>query len=418
MSTQSTSSAETPDVEFTLAAPAEEDAAARPLTPDPVEQMTEINRAVATRLAAAVPEGWRAIRAVFAMTVEVEAAVIAYSDDRDRVARAVPSEDTLQLVRRHRRIAADLPDGPWWRYLLELSHDGELIVDYDFGVEPFPADQLFEPEAYLADLRAHPRPRLPVWLAAYLWHADRQTRPPGRAVRAAGSDRAAGLRADAEPALPPLPTMLARWTVVSAAFVGIGAPMGPRVRPGVAAFEGARRSGATLYELPGGRAVLSGGVWNAASLDAAYNRGEPLPDLYRAAPCWVADPVLNPRAATGLLSFCYWWEDGAWYRAESSPVAELGPALPAIWSEEATADVVAAVLAGSESRDLRPRVIELVLRAQERKVTRSALEPVATDVFDVDTAYYQFDLAGIAAPDPVVDSRCAGENPCAAEHPD
>ena len=52
-----------------------------------------------------------------------------------------------------------------------------------------------------------------------------------------------------------------------------------------AGIESDRRSGSTLYVLPGDRAVLSGGKWNSELLEAAYNGGAPLPDLYSRGAC-------------------------------------------------------------------------------------------------------------------------------------
>ncbi|MCV7067874.1 hypothetical protein H7H51_23190, partial [Mycolicibacterium farcinogenes] len=71
---------------------------------------------------------------------------------------------------------------------------------------------------------------------------------------------------------------------LSAVHAGSGSNWGPRIYPGYAWFESDRRSGSTLFVLPGDRAVLSGGKWNSALLEAAYNGGEPLPDLYGARP--------------------------------------------------------------------------------------------------------------------------------------
>lgn len=78
--------------------------------------------------------------------------------------------------------------------------------------------------------------------------------------------------------MPALPLLLARWAVLSAAFVAVGSPWGPRVLPAPGLFKGAERSGSSLRIVPGDRAVLSGGVWNDPVLDAVYNPGAPMPD--------------------------------------------------------------------------------------------------------------------------------------------
>jgi hypothetical protein len=91
-----------------------------------------------------------------------------------------------------------------------------------------------------------------------------------------------------------------------------------------------------LVLLTEGRAVLSGGWWDSPLLAAAYLDDEPLPDLFAGAPVWVNDAALNIRAQQGLMSFCYWWVDGRWWRGATETVDELDMALPAIWSTEQT----------------------------------------------------------------------------------
>ena len=75
---------------------------------------------------------------------------------------------------------------------------------------------------------------------------------------------------------PALRDLRARWAVLSAAYTGVGSGWGPRVYPGYFWFESDRRSGSTLFVLPGDRAVLSGGKWDSELLDAAYNGGAAL----------------------------------------------------------------------------------------------------------------------------------------------
>lgn len=58
----------------------------------------------------------------------------------------------------------------------------------------------------------------------------------------------------------------------------------------------------------------------------AYNGTAEMPRFYAGAPYWVANPVLNPRADGGLLSFCHWWDAGRWYRGESPPASDCGSA--------------------------------------------------------------------------------------------
>ncbi|CQD22905.1 hypothetical protein BN970_05456 [Mycolicibacterium conceptionense] len=93
--------------------------------------------------------------------------------------------------------------------------------------------------------------------------------------------------------------------------------------------------------------MLSGGKWNSELLEAAYNGGGPLPDLYGGAPAWVNDSVLNTRNRNGLLSFCFWWANGQWYRGGTDTSGELDAPTPAIWTPDAT--VAAMVTQAGES---------------------------------------------------------------------
>ncbi|MGY1944858.1 hypothetical protein [Nocardia asiatica] len=389
---------EEPDVGFTLseAAPVQ----------DVAERAKALMHQVARELGAAAPPGWQRVDAVFALTVAAEVALAAYSDDQERVVRVNPDPGIVALVREHRQLAAGFGDGPWWRLLLTLTSAGRIEVDYDYGDEPFPDDQLFPPEVYLADLAAFPRDSLPVWLGAYVGHGDRQARPPAVAARQARADREAGVSAvRATDDLPSFPLLAARWAVLAAAFVAAGSPWGPRLLPSLSWFEGARRSGCSLYALPGGRAVLSGGVWNAPELAAAYNGGARLPDLYAGAPEWVAGQVLNHRAASGLLSFCYWWENGRWYRGESPGPDRFVEAVPGVWTSDSVVDIVSGLLGDDSTAQRRAAVGALVSAAEAGVVTRETLASVfgADDRFDVDGAFFQLTMAGVTmtAPEPM-----------------
>ncbi|MFD6279890.1 hypothetical protein ACFWFI_30645, partial [Streptomyces sp. NPDC060209] len=247
-------------------------------------QADQLLRRVARELAAAAPPGWRSVSAAFALTVTAERSTVV-ATGRGHSARIEPSPSVLALLREHRGIWAELDDGPWWRLLLGLADDGELGITYDHGEEPFPDDQLFEPEVYREDLEAYPRVALPVWLAAYVHHDGRQLRSPQQAAAAARADRRAKVwPVLAENEFPDFPAMWARWAVISASFVAARSEWGPRVLPSMGWFESSRRGGSTLYQLSDGRAVLSGGVWNAPALEAAYNSGGWLPELYAGAP--------------------------------------------------------------------------------------------------------------------------------------
>ncbi|MFE7743075.1 hypothetical protein [Nocardia sp. NPDC057455] len=361
------------------------------------EDLAALADRIAQGLREVAPPGWQRLEAWFAMTVVAESALLVV-DDGIRSFRCPAPDAVWSAVRRHRRVSAGTDGGPWWRLLVRIDADG-VEAAADHGAVPFPGEQLFAPEAYLADLEHYPRDRLPVWLAAYLRRGERRTRPPRAAADAMRADQRAGLRAvPVDDELPELAVLWARWAVLAAAFVAVGSGQGPRIGPSVGIFEGAGRSGSTLTLLPGDRAVLSGGVWDAPVLDAAYNKGAAMPELFAGAPDWVADPVLNPRTATGLLSFCYWWEAGRWYRGESAPIPECAPALPAVWTVGTVAGVVGNLL-DDRSGGVSGRAELLVSAAQAGAVTREAIVQVFGDGdgTDIDGAMFQFVLADLDA---------------------
>ncbi|WP_459963325.1 hypothetical protein [Nocardia sp. IFM 10818] len=375
-----------PDVGFSLEPPPE---------PDVAEKARRIAHRIAQGLLELGPQGWARVRASFSATVNGQLARVVFADPEQRQAQVHPTPEIHALAAEHRALSAELGDGPWWRLELDLSSDGELEVDHDYGDEPFPDDQLFAPEDYLADLEAYPRAALPVWLAAYVRHGNRQIRTPQQAAAQARADRESGITpVISEDDFPDFPLLWARWSAIAAAFVAIGSQWGPRVLPSFGWFEGSRRSGSTLYSLPGGRAVLSGGVWNAPELAAAYNTEAPLPRLYAGAPEWVATPVLNTRAAGGLLTFCYWWEDGRWHRGESPASTELASAVPGMWTAETVADVISGLVAEKADRALRTAVENFVAAAEQNRVDYPLLVEVFGNTADLDGAAYQLTLAG------------------------
>ncbi|MEV0105090.1 hypothetical protein AB0H42_01955 [Nocardia sp. NPDC050799] len=354
-------------------------------------------RQAADGLAAAGPAGWQRLHAVFALTTTARVAQVVYTDG-DRSVRAEPPAAVLELVREQRALVAERDGEPWWRLQVQLSADGDFDIDYDLGDEPFPEEHLFDPEVYRADLEEYPRGDLPIWLAAHIDHGNRQSRAPRKAAESARIDRAAQVwPVLAENEFPDFPQMWARWAVLSAAFVATGSEWGPRVLPSLGWFESSRRGGSTLYVLPGGRAVLSGGVWEAPNLDATYNGGAEMPDFYAGAPDWVADPVLNPRASTGLLSFCYWWESGRWYRGESPAAEHCATAVPGVWTAETVAGIVAGVAADYPGTEHRAAAAALVSAAEAGLVTRETVTDVFADDgrYDIDGAMYQLSLAGV-----------------------
>ena len=297
---------------------------------------SELLDLIAQQLISFAPDDWLWCRAEFALTVVDETAYVGYEtpDGRQLQLAEVP-ENIASLVREQRDISAGAPAGPWWRLVFDISDEGEIIIGYDYGDDPFPEDQLQPAQNYLDDIAAYPRSSLPVWLAAYLADPDVQTRDVPTAEAAVAADLAAGRAATPADDIAHVADMWARWAVLGALHMGVESEDGPRVTPGLGWYESQTRSGATLVLLPGDRAVLSGGRWESPLLAAAYLEDEPLPDLFAGAPVWVNEAVLNIRCQHGLLSFCYWWAEGRWWRGATDTDDELDMALPPVWAAEA-----------------------------------------------------------------------------------
>ncbi|MTE16260.1 hypothetical protein [Nocardia aurantiaca] len=362
-------------------------------------QARELTRTIARELAATAPEGWERLEAVFVWTVAAQSWRIVFSKG-ERTLRVDPSEKVVASVGEQREVTARMPEGPWWRMLIRLTNVGALETDYDYGDEPFPDEDLLAPDAYLADLQAYPRSRVPVWLAAYVGHRDRQRRSPRTAAEQARRHRDSGVHPQlSTDDFPPLPELWGRWATLAAIYAAIGSLQAPRILPSLAWFEGSARSGSTLYLLAHDRAVISGGVWNAATLDAAYNQGMPMPELYAGAPEWITDAVLNPRAAIGTLSFCYWWDNGRWYRGDSPTGPGVAAAVPGVWTAETTLGVVSRVLTTGGRRvdgSVEKAAVELISAAETGAVTRSLVASVLDpDAVDIDAALNQLTLAGL-----------------------
>ncbi len=402
-------SADIPDRAFSLgtvssdidrAAAPSTDAAAAPPADESATRARELTQRIAEDLAAAAPEGWQRLEAVFALTSSTRIAQVRYHDTHG-VVRSEAPDSAVRSARAHRELSARPAEGPWWRLLIGFTADGRFEVEYDYGDEPFPDDHMFAPEAYLADLEQYPRHRIPVWLAAYAAHAGRQLRTPQQAAAGVRADRVAGVAATASDAeFPDLPVLWSRWATLAAAFVATGSEQGPRVSPSVAWFGDARRSGSTLCVLPGDRAVLSGGVWDAPELDEIYNDGADMPNYYAGAPSWVCEPLVNPRARAGLLTFCYWWSEGHWWRGDSPAAERFVPAIPAIRTTESLITRIAGLAANQPGNEVRSAVTTLIDAAEAGRVTETLLREVFPgDGFDIDSALHQFSLAGLLADD-------------------
>jgi hypothetical protein len=348
---------------------------------------------IVQELAQLGPEDWERLSAVFAFTVSAEVAQLRFWSANHTGLVPVP-ESVAELVRRQREVAAAMPAGPWWRLLLTVTNTGEMTADYDYGDEPLPYDQLLAPEHYRNDLDTYPRAQLPVWLAGYV-AGPIQVRDPGRAAAEVAADTDAARGAAPSEDLPALPDLWTRWGVLSAAYIGVKSEWGPRIYPGYGWHENDRRSGTTLYVLPGDRAVASGGRWNSALLEAAYNGGQPMPELYSGAPAWVTDLVLNTRNRNGLLSFCYWWAGGHWYRGGTDTTDEINDSLPSVWTPDQTVQAMISQTGPGAEEHCRA----LLTAAANRTATDLEVAAIFTEHPDADVAaaINQLSLAGLLA---------------------
>ncbi|MGH3390209.1 MAG: hypothetical protein ACRDOO_15180 [Actinomadura sp.] len=349
---------------------------------------------IVQQLAQLGPYGWERFSVDFAFTVSAEIARLRFwIGDRSGLVQ-VP-KPIATLVRHQRDVAARMSAGPWWRLLLTVTDRGETTVEYDYGDEPFPDDQLMAAEHYRNDLETYPRPHVPVWLAGYVAGPAAQGRDARLAAGAAAADAATGRAAIPTRDVPALRDVWARWAVLSAAYTGVGSEWGPRIHPGYAWYESDLRSGSTLFLLPGERAVLSGGKWNSALLDAAYNGGAPLPDLYTGAPAWVNDSVLNTRYRNGLLTFCFWWANDQWHRGTTDTSDELDKPVPPVWTPEETVRAMTSQTGPGTAH----QCASLLTAATHRNATLDDVAAMLAKIpdADVNTAADQLSLAGLLA---------------------
>ena len=240
------------------------------------EEASRLIEPIVQQLAQLGPAGWEEFSAEFAFTVSSQIAQLQFWSE-DRTGLVPVPQSVAELVSQQREVAARMPAGPWWRLLLTVTNRGETTVDYDYGDEPFPDDQLVAPEHYRNDLETYPREHVPVWLAGYVAGPAAQGRDPRQAAAAVAADAAAGRTADRDR------RRACRFVTCGRAGRCCRRPTpasdragGPRIYPGYGWYESDRRSGSTLFVLPGDRAVLSGGKWDSELLDAAYNGGAAL----------------------------------------------------------------------------------------------------------------------------------------------
>ncbi|WP_019929534.1 hypothetical protein [Nocardia sp. BMG111209] len=388
-----------PDIPFSMdtSAAAEGSATATGTAYDPQPDIhayaAELATDITDVLLGDAPRGWQQLTVAATVTVSAIAADALFIDAAGESVPAEVPEAAAGLLRLLRTVTTPLSEHPWWRVQLRRTATGPAAYEFDYGDRPFPVSQLLSPADYRADLEAFPRERLPVWLAAHLDERRPQLRTPRQSVVRARIDRDAGTVADPVRLLHP-DLLWSRWATIAATAAAVGSDWGPRMLGATAVFEATNGSGATLHRLPGDRSVLSGGVWNAPELDAAYNDGAPMPDYFAGAPEWVSAPVLNPRVFTGLLSFCYWWDGAGWYRGRSPAPARIGAAIPGLWTAATVTDVVCGVLGAHAPRSA---IDDLVAAAESAAVTRETVAAAFDLGEDADLvgAYAQFALAGL-----------------------
>lgn len=180
---------------------------------------------IVQELAALGPANWERFTAVFAIAGPAEVAQLSFFRAKESVPVQVPVE-VMGLVREHRAIAGRMSAGPWWRMRLAVDNRGQVSEQFDYGDEPFPADQLFRPEDYRADIEALPRSRVPVWLAGYIAGPSAQGRDPDEAAASAHADSGAGISEVRTDDIVPLEEAWSRWAVLAAVRAGMGKPVG------------------------------------------------------------------------------------------------------------------------------------------------------------------------------------------------
>ncbi|WP_135235268.1 hypothetical protein [Nocardia sp. CS682] len=348
----------------------------------------QLAAAITDLLLPAAPPRWEQLRLGFSVTVAAVSGDAVFLVDDAPVVVEIPAE-AAELVQTLRAVTVLPGVRAWWQVHLVRDRIGTTSCEFGYGDVAFPVDRLLPTAAYRADLEHFPRERLPVWLAGRLRVEAGAHQLPQALSQA---------RIDSAPATPvrflTAQTVWARWATVAAAAVAIGTEWGPRIIGATAVFEGTDGSGSTLQLLPRGRAVLSGGLWNAPELDAAYNDGAQLPQYFAGVPDWLDSSVLNHRAFTAQLSFCYWWDGTDWSSGQSPMPTTVGAAIPGVWTPATVVDIVCAVLGASAARTA---VEDLLAAAESGSVTRDlAVAAFTTDEHtDVPGAWSQLALAGL-----------------------
>ena len=109
----------------------------------------------------------------------------------------------------------------------------------------------------------------------------------------------------------------------------------------------------------------------------------------------VNDSVLNTRNRNGLLTFCYWWANGQWYRGTTDTSGELDAPIPSI----RTADETIRAMVSQTGPGTESQCESLLTAATDRDATRDDVAAIFANTpgADVDTAVDQLSLAGLLA---------------------
>lgn len=370
-----------------------------------------LTEAIVRALAEAAPATWSQLNGEFSIAGDEEAMqAVAVTDQHSH---SIPIDaEVADMVRLHRRTSIGT-QGPWLRWMFTCDREGNLKVGFDHGAIELPPAYLLSPQAYRQDIERYPRAAdIPLWLLAYMGDDGRQLRSAGQARSAErltfGEDRVA----DHE--IPPLPLLWARIAALASVGRGSNAPVTPIIDPSFQRYVGDAGS-CLLARLPGGRGILSGGRDDSRLLTAAYRGTTDWPDLYRGAPAWVHNLYLDPRAADGRLSFCYWWIGDHWYRAPSPAaggipdadqpwtcVEETAHAIPDVWSAASTVGLMTQSLRsiGMEPADeTEGPGLQLVYAAEARSATEQHLADLfaagVPAAFDMAEALAQLDAADV-----------------------
>lgn len=366
--------------------------------------------AIVRALAEAAPATWSRLNGEFSIAGDEEAMqAVALTDQHSH---SIPiGAEVADMVRLHRRTSVG-PRGPWLRWMFTCDREGNLKVGFDHGTIELPSDYLLSRQAYRQDIERYPRADIPLWLLAYMGDDGRQLRSAGQARSAALLTSSEDRVADHE--VPPLPLLWARIAVLASVGRGSNTPVTPVTDPSFQRYAGDAGS-CLLARLPGDRGVLSGGRDDSRLLTAAYRGTTDWPDLYRGAPAWLHNLYLDPRAAEGRLSFCYWWAGGHWYRAPlpgavgvpdaDQPwtcVEETAHAIPDVWSAASTAGLMNQTLRaiGVEPADeAGGSALRLVYAAEARSATEQHLAGLFAEgvpaAFDMAEALAQLDAADV-----------------------